>query len=282
MIDLHIHSRLSIGEYSSSELLEMIEEKDLEVFSITDNEHCLAYSDFNMSDYPNLITGSIFTTSIDGLIINIIGYEVNPIIVNDFYFEKYGKVNIEKQEYKFFDKLVQIMTDNSIKLSDNLQLSLVEKGVSKKLVYYDAIKNNPDFEFGSYTDFYRNGLSNPYSPFFLDEAGIHPSLDEILNLVKKAGGLAFLAHPYEYAVKVETLVDKLVDRGIDGLEVFHPSAALRQSLKLISLCNKYNLHASGGSDFRKSRYLIPIGVNVHPQLYKRDCFKWLNKYKQID
>ncbi len=75
---------------------------------------------------------------------------------------------------------------------------------------------------------------------------------------------------------------KLVDRGIDGLEVFHPSAALRQSLKLIDLCRKHNLHASGGSDFRKSRYHIPIGVNVHPKLFKRDCFKWLNKYKQED
>lgn len=279
MIDLHIHSRLSIGEYTSIQLLDKIKEKNLEVFSITDNEHCLAYSDFDMSDYPNLVTGSIFTTSIDGLIINIIGYEVNPIIVNDFYFEKYGKVNIEKQEYKFFDKLVQIMKDNKIKLSDNLQLSLVEKGVSKKLVYYDALKNNPDFEFSSYTEFYRNGLSNPFSPFFLDEADIHPSLDEILALIKKAGGLAFLAHPYEYAVKVDNLIKKLVDRGIDGLEVFHPSAALRQSLKLIDLCSEYNLHASGGSDFRKNRYNIPIGVNVHPKLFKRSCFKWLNKYK---
>lgn len=282
MIDLHIHSRLSIGEYKSNELLDIIEEKKLEVFSITDNEHCLAYSDFDMSDYPNLVTGSIFTTSIDGLIINIIGYEVNPLIVNNFYFDKYGKVNIEKQEYKFFDQLIQIMKDNNVKLSDNLQLSLVEKGISKKLVFYDALKNNPDFQFASYNDFYRNGLSNPFSPFFLDEAIIHPSLDEILTLIKKAGGLAFLAHPYEYAVKVDTLVESLADRGIDGLEVFHPSAALRQSLKLMDLCKKHNLHASGGSDFRKSRYHIPIGVNVHPKLYERNCFKWLNKYKQKD
>lgn len=280
MIDLHLHTRLSIGEYNVKEMLKMVEDSKLDVFSITDNDHCLGYNDFDMTKYPNLITGVVFTTSIDGLIINIIGYEVNPLIINQFYFEKYSKINIEKQEIQFFDKLVKIMHNNNIKLSDDIQLSLVEKGISKKLIFYDALKNNPDFTFSSYSDFYRNGLSNPFSSFFLNEATIHPSLDEILAIIKKAGGKAFLGHPYAYGVKVEDLIEKLVDKRIDGIEVFHPSAALRQSLKLIDICKENNLLASGGSDFRKSRYHIPLGVNISQKLFEADCFEWLYKYTQ--
>ena len=280
MIDLHIHTKQSIGEYNVQEILALVKEKDLDIFSITDNDNCLAYNNFDMAKYPNLISGVIFTTSIDGLLINIIGYEVNPSIINSFYYEKYSKANIENREYQFFDKLVKIMNDNNIKLSDNIQLSLVEKGISKKLVYYDAEKNNPDFPFLDYNDFYRNGLSNPFSPFFLNEASMHLSYKEIFDVIKKAGGLVFLAHPYEYNVKVEPLIDRLIIEGIDGIEVFHPSAAMRQSLKLINICKENNLRASGGSDFRKSRYLIPIGISVHSKLFKAKCFDWLNKYRQ--
>lgn len=279
MIDLHVHTRLSIGEDSPSQIIEKITNKNIDVFSIIDNEHCLAYNDIDMSKYPNLLSGTIFTTAIDGLIINIIGYEVIPSIINDFHYQNFGKANIEKVEYQLFDTLIKIMEKNEIKLSDDIQLSLVEKGVSKKLVYYDAVKNNPDFPFFTYTDFYRNGLSNPYSEYFLNESELLPSLKTVFDLIKKAGGKIFLAHPYEYNVNVDTLIDKLIPLGLDGIEVFHPSAALRQSLKLIDICEENNLLASGGSDFRKSRYQIPIGVNVKKEVFKLKSFKWLNKYR---
>ncbi len=279
MIDLHIHTRLSIGQYNVNETLNNVKRANLDIFSITDNEHCLAYNDFDMQKYPNLVTGTIFTTSINGLLIDIIGYEVNPLVINNFYFEKYSKINIENQEIKLFDKLVDIMKNNNVTLSKDIQLTLVEKGVSKKLVFYDALKNNPDFPFLNYKEFYRDGLSNPFSRFFLNEASIHPSLKEILSVIKKAGGKAFLAHPYDYGVNVDSLIEVLIDEGIDGLEVFHPSAALRQSLKLINICRSNNLLASGGSDFRKDRYHIPIGLNVHPKLFDDKPFEWLKKYR---
>ena len=57
MIDLHIHTRLSIGQYNVNEMLDKINASNLDIFSITDNEHCLAYNDFDMGKYPNLVTG---------------------------------------------------------------------------------------------------------------------------------------------------------------------------------------------------------------------------------
>lgn len=278
MIDLHVHTRLSIGEYTPTEIIEKFKEKNIDIFSIVDNEHCLAYSDIDMTKYPNLVSGTIFTTSIDGLIINILGYEVNPKIINDYHYEHFGKSNIEKIEYQLFDTLIKIMERNNVKLSENIQLSLVEKGVSKKLVYYDAIKNNPNFKFFTYSDFYRNGLSNPYSEFFLNESELLPSIKDIFDLIKKAGGKIFLAHPYEYNINVDTLIDKLIPLGLDGIEVFHPSAALRQSLKLIDICERNQLLASGGSDFRKSRYQIPIGIHTKKDLCSLSSFSWLRKY----
>lgn len=276
MIDLHIHSRLSIGELTVEELIERA--KDLSAFSIVDNEHCLAYNDIDLVEHSNLVTGVTFTTSIDGQIINIIGYEVNPKEINNYYYERYSKENIESIEYKLFNSLIEIMEKNNIKLSDNIQLTLVEKGVSKKLVYYDAVKNNPDFPFLSYHNFFRDGLSNPFSEYFLNESTTLPPIEEIFDVIRQAGGLVFLAHPYDYGVNVEPLINKLIPLGLDGIEVFHSTAAIRQSLKLLNICEDNSLYASAGSDFRKERYHIPIGLNLHHKIFEKDSFKWLIKY----
>lgn len=279
MIDLHIKTKLSNGEYNSKELLSIIDNLNLQIFSITDDDHCLAYTDLTLAKHPHLITGVVFTTSIDGLFINIIGYEVNPIIINQFYYDRYSKDSIEKREYIYFNKLTSLMKKNNVAISPRLELSLIEKGISKKTVYYDAKKNNPDFPFDTFKDFFRDGLSNPFSNYFLDESEIHPCLADVLNVIEKAGGQAFLAHPYDYGVDVDSLIEKLIIEGIDGIEVFHPSAAMRQSLKLIDICLKNDLRASGGSNFKHSRYHIPLGINVHEKLFDYKCFDWLEKYR---
>lgn len=280
MIDLHIHSKLSNGELSVDEILG--KSQDLDIFSITDSEHCLAYKDINLLEHEKLVTGVIFTSSIDGMLINLIGYEVNPTIINNYYYENNSKEVIEKNEYKVFQSLQDIMKNNGMTLSEDLQLSLVEKGISKKLVFFNAQKHNENFPFLNYHNFYRNGLSNPFSDYFLDEREMHPSIDTVFNLIKDAGGLVFLAHPYEYEVNVDTLIDKLIPYGLDGLEAFHPSAAVRQSLKLLDICEKYNLYASAGSEFRKARYHYPLGVNLHHNIFDLDSFKWLKKYSNLE
>ena len=276
MIDLHIHSKFSIGELSVEEIIEKT--KDMKVFSIVDNDHCLTYNKLDLLDHKNLVTGVVFTTAIDSQLINLIGYEVNPKTINDFYYEHYSKEIIEKNEYKLFSSLISIMEKNNIKLSDDIQLSLVEKGISKKLVYYDAKKNNENFPFLSYHNFYRDGLSNPFSDYFLNESELLPDIHTIIDTIKDAGGQVFLAHPYEYGVSVDTLIEKLIPLGLEGIEVFHPSAAIRQSLKLLDICEANNLNASAGSDFRKARYMIPMGINTHHKMFEKESFKWLHKY----
>lgn len=47
-------------------------------------------------------------------------------------------------------------------------------------------------------EFFRKGLSNPESEWFLDEGRTYPKLNDVINLIHKADSIAFLAHPYEY------------------------------------------------------------------------------------
>jgi predicted metal-dependent phosphoesterase TrpH len=73
------------------------------------------------------------------------------------------------------------------------------------------------------------------------------SFSEAVNIVQDAGGVAVLAHPGRmYSLKE---LEQLTDKGMDGLEVAHPShnAEIRTRMEKFAL--KHHLLASGGSDF---------------------------------
>ena len=73
------------------------------------------------------------------------------------------------------------------------------------------------------------------------------SLGEAVAAVRRAGGLAVLAHPVWYA-DVPGLLRKGLDLGLDGVEVFHPDNDGRED-DLLREAEALGLLVSGGSDF---------------------------------
>ncbi len=41
-------------------------------------------------------------------------------------------------------------------------------------------------------------LANPESSYFMNHIEFRPPYKEVINIIHKAGGKAFLAHPFEY------------------------------------------------------------------------------------
>ena len=69
---------------------------------------------------------------------------------------------------------------------------------------------------------------------------------DVIALVHSLGGVAVLAHPG--AATQEQVVAGLVDSGLDGIEVFHPSHQPPQIEYYTQLTERYGLLPSGGSD----------------------------------
>jgi predicted metal-dependent phosphoesterase TrpH len=66
------------------------------------------------------------------------------------------------------------------------------------------------------------------------------------KIISDAGGLSFIAHP---GFMPEVLLKELIDTGIDGIEVIHPSHSPQQIKFYRGIVNEYFLLESGGSDF---------------------------------
>ncbi|MGN0533167.1 MAG: PHP domain-containing protein [Eubacterium sp.] len=75
----------------------------------------------------------------------------------------------------------------------------------------------------------------------------YPDVKEVIEEVHGAGGIAVLAHPAFYDNFDE--IDKYIEMGIDGIEVWHPSAGDEVIERLSKICKKNKLLMTGGSDF---------------------------------
>ena len=99
--------------------------------------------------------------------------------------------------------------------------------------------------------------------YFLNRAKTYPSAQEIIELIHKAGGKAFLAHPFEYKIQdtIQYIEDLKNNTDIDGIECFHPSANEEQIAILQDYAKSNNLYMCGGSDYHgKLKPDIQIGI----------------------
>lgn len=100
---------------------------------------------------------------------------------------------------------------------------------------------------GAFSDFFRKGLTNPNSKLFINHAQFKPSLREIINQVHDAGGIVFLAHPYQYKFNdTEKFIDEIYDEyDLDGVECFYTTFSNRQSEYLLNFAKGKKLLISG-------------------------------------
>jgi pyrimidine deaminase RibD-like protein len=82
---------------------------------------------------------------------------------------------------------------------------------------------------------------------------------EAIRLIKDAGGVAVLAHPY--MLNNDELIGELAVSGLDGIEVYYPEHSQSMVNFYRALAAKLNLLVTGGSDFHGSvKPDIKLGV----------------------
>lgn len=77
--------------------------------------------------------------------------------------------------------------------------------------------------------------------------------DQAIALIRRAGGIAVLAHPYLLKIcdrrRFEALVTDLKDAGLEGIEVFYPQHPPAETSYYARLAEHLDLLKTGGTDF---------------------------------
>lgn len=101
-------------------------------------------------------------------------------------------------------------------------------------------------------------------PFYAPKGAL--DFDRALALIKASGGVAILAHPLSLFVswgRLPGLVAELKERGLDGIEAWHPIARVGACARLEELGRSLGMLVTAGSDFHgSSRAERKLGVTA--------------------
>ncbi|MVX66264.1 PHP domain-containing protein [Clostridium chromiireducens] len=272
MIDLHIHTTSSDGSDEPKDILIKAQKLKLKYISITDHDSVNAYEklkDIKVSNYfnGNIIPGCEFSVVHNGKPIEVLGYGLDLDMINSM-----GIVSDEKfleRENTYLKKMMEVCRNLNIKYSNNL--SITGKYFATQMIHADLRKypeNEKHFTkeiWESLNAFYRTCVNNPDSPFFLDQIKSYPTVPEIADTIKKAGGKSFLAHLYGYfADDHREFLDSIISlNALDGIECYHSLHSMDNTKFLLNYCDEHNLYKSGGSDYHgKLKPNVKLGESI--------------------
>ena len=242
MIDLHIHSNYSDGTFSIEEIISKAKELGLKQIAITDHnilKGSLAAS--KIADGIDFVIGTELSTAYKDEEVHLLSYFPKPSDYKNINFViNEGDTNKKIAIMETIENLNAMGIDISI-----LDLKEFSKGIINRVHICMALMKK------GYTKSINEGFEKyvgKHCPAYVDRKMI--TLEEAIEAVHQDGGLAVVAHPFEYQklMPIENFLNEVMDK-IDGIECFHPSATPENSKMLVELAEKNNKIITGGSDF---------------------------------
>lgn len=134
---------------------------------------------------------------------------------------------------------------------------------------------------GIYSELYYE-LFSAESENNIIEKPAYAETGEVLSAIRDAGGISILARPATYSDS-DGLIARLLEMGLNGLEVWHPSADKENTDKLYSFAKKNKLLMVGGSDFRGMYTPKPlsIGSYVTPKTQLSELLGYKSRLKRL-
>lgn len=252
LVDFHCHSYCSDGELSPYELIKLAEKKNIKVLAITDHDTIDAYKDLPATKIK-IIPGIELSTTWNKIGIHIIGLNFD---LNSKPLHK--AIKLQKQARKQRAKTI----------AERLE-KFGLKNAYEKLQDKDYI-GRPDFaklliEEGICKDFQQAFKKFLGSGKIGDVKNQWLSFEEVLSVIKNAGGIPVLAHPLCYKLtnaKLKRLVADFKHNGGKAIEVINGYQNINKTEYLTQLCQDFDMQASIGSDYHNQLGWNRLGVEA--------------------
>ncbi len=242
-VDLHIHSSVSDGRLSPADIVHKAAELGLTIIAIADHDSVdgIAPALVAAQAFPRLkvIPCVEISTDVPNGEVHVLGYFID---YTDHKLEatlKRFRNSREQRAQGMITKLealgihiewqrVQEIAGSGSIGRPHIAQAMLEKG------YIALLKE-------AFTKYIGRG-----GPAYVEREKLTPV--EAVELVLRASGLPVLAHPFT-TDDPETMVIELKAAGLVGLEAYYNGYTAEEINELLSLANKYNLIATGGSDY---------------------------------
>lgn len=254
--DYHIHTTCSDGMLTPVEIVKKYAREGYDIIAITDHDTTGGLQEAQIAAEAlgiRVVNGIEFSSicslrplHMEGVPateaeLHILGYSFDP--ENDRMKETCARLKEWRRERneRFLQKLQE------------MGYPLTKEDLPQKP---DNFLGKPDFVRALIRKGY--GIKDPWA-LFDDVPKKRLSETEAIAVIREAGGVSVLAHPFEidelkprtdgFYARLSVLAHALKKEGLKGMECFHPSATREESLQLVEIAAELRLHITGGSDF---------------------------------
>ena len=221
-----------------------------------------------MLESIKILKGTELITSYNGVIIEVLGYNFD---VDKMQSEiERLKTTVQKKPYEaLYEGFTKIIEEKGLTFNkevlDEAYNKIKQEGKggvvgpfynelaaheeNKNLLKY-IDENGEEKQADTLKLFINKHLYNKKSPLFVDMSATRPTYEDTIDAIHKAGGKAFLAHAGRYKDKmpVEEYIDDMIEKGLDGVEVFYPDHSYEFREFLLQKVREHGVKASGGTD----------------------------------
>ena len=273
--DLHMHTTFSDGKLTPEELVAQAKAAGLKYIAITDHDTVDGVSYlYENGMYPtkgiHVIPGIEFSAHHPVHEIHILGFNVDI-----YYPDLLDKLNdVTEARWTRFSDMVEKLQALGYPITEGEVLTLAggSKSISRSHIARILVKKG---FFSSVREAFSAVLEKgkpAYVPHY------HLEVEEIIELIKAAGGTPVLAHPK--LVGDDDLVRDICKRGIEGIEVFYPRHDAADTARYYMMAQEFNLLPAGGSDFHgyPTRQPAEIGIFTIEDKYAEAFYRPLGKF----
>ena len=246
MVDLHTHTKASDGQYSPAELVQKAADKGISVLAITDHDTVSGLTEGKKA------ADKAGITFLPGIELNI------EWPTGEFHLLGLGFKQVSSELQSVIDELqknraarnhsiVEKMNADGIEVTfDDIQNMFPGRSLGRPhfaafLVERKIVKNRQQ----AFDKYLAKGR-----PWYADRTGA--DLDEAVEAIKTSGCVPVLAHPLSLYVswgKIEEVLKNIRNKGVSGLEAWHPGARVVECERLEETAKKLGFFVTAGSDF---------------------------------
>jgi predicted metal-dependent phosphoesterase TrpH len=242
-VDLHLHTTVSDGRLTPTQLIQLVADRGLETIAITDHDITdgleEAYTAAEAFPHLRLIPGIEISTDLGEHEIHLLGYFLqtdHPGLQETLTRYRVGRVDrgrrmVEKlREMGImieWERVKELAGDGSVG-RPHVALAMVEKGYITR----------PDEAFVRYIG--HNG------PAYAEREKLLPK--DSVRMVTEAGGVAVLAHPAQLT-DLDGIVEEMQSYGMVGMEVHYAQYTNETIGRLAGVAQRHGLVPCGGSDY---------------------------------
>lgn len=245
-IDLHIHTTISDGTMTPGEIVTLASKKGLKAIAITDHDTFAGVEEAQLAGKGvglEVISGIELSAQYQDINIHLLGYLFDHKDENFIAALRKIQAGRIERNLRIIERLNKLKIELTIEEVEEFSIKgqvgrphiaslLVRKG------YVDTMDEAFEIYLGS------GGLA--YESRYLFQ------LPEAIANIKRAGGLAILAHPYHIynnCKNFKRYLDELSAMGLDGIEAYYPTHSRKFRKELLQLSTEKSLLVTGGSDF---------------------------------